>query len=468
MAEGGIDRVLITLGAVAGTTGLLLLWQDAQRWRKVHLLAEQLSSTKLELDAAEERLKQRDTILGPHHDRVRRSKHKHQQMLDYCSQSDDPEDRKNIPEFEDRLRRLDTALEKMVSSFMACQTARDDLHKRHTELSAELVALTQTSTAAADHSSEPSQISERFFLPEWLEQLEADGAMFDDMMAEGEADELEDDGDQITRLKFELNDLRDRKHELQALEASADVDAELNHTNNRLAEVLTALNLYGFTICDDRVVLDGDSDDESAVPLSPITQPFINEDNSDDAEQLIPQSPISPIAQVPMDPCVFDWSEFERPEDRNYGYDEPVQWVTEEEAKSLQVQHEREYQEHLEKNNNRILTWLQNVTSDPPPTDDQEANDETTAPTGLEHLREIEVGEWCFDEYEIANLSKSEINMRQTQIAAIFRISRQRFREGVQADLVNNPDTTVPYDWQEYVERTYEVSFGDSNSTPWI
>lgn len=466
MSESRFDSVLLAIGVAAGTAGLIFLWQDAQKWHKVYNTAEQLSAVKLKLDAAEELVRQNDVLLRPHHDRVLHARSKHQEMLNYCSQSDEPEDRVNIPDFSEAIKRLEAALVKITSSLEEAETQRNNLREQHTKLLARLSTLYEAPVAAAEDFKTPS-ISEEMFLPTWLDHLEAQVAIFDNMMAEPEATECEDeaDEDQITPLTFALTDLRNRRDQLQGYDLTPDVAAELEYTEAKLAEVKTALSLHGFQIVNDRVVTYSFEEDDSVVPQDePITNDAVPEPDQEPSQPTTEES--VEVDQPVTNERIFDWTGFEAPEARDYGYDEPTEWVTDEEAKARQEKYQRECEEDLQKNRDRILTWQQNNIPDSMTTDN-EAEIELELPHGLAILPDIEVGEWCFDEYDL-NRSESEIRMDQVRLAAIFRISRQRFREAVQEGLLAEPATALPHDWQTYIDHTFEVDTSDTNSKPWL
>ncbi|KAK5100664.1 hypothetical protein LTS08_005416, partial [Lithohypha guttulata] len=250
-------------------------------------------------------------------------------------------------------------------------------------------------------------------------------------------------------------DLRRMKRELEEAPSAADKEAEIATLSDELFELGEQLTLRGIPVRDGEFIMDK-NDEESAYA-------FYNEGPMDEEhwltdEQIAQPASARAVAGTPSQ-YVFDWANFEAPEERDYGYNEaPQEWVTEAEVKERQEQIDRDFQEFIFKNNQRVQDWMQTAATEPEMGIDEDSDPANESlPVGVEQLRDIEVGE-CFDmEAELAtdNPSKSDVNIRRLQVETLLNQAERKFCSLTQAELESDPDFAVPCDWGEDVEMDY-------------
>ncbi|KAK5069496.1 hypothetical protein LTR64_008177 [Lithohypha guttulata] len=452
-------RIALFLSFVAGTTGMTLLWRDGERQRKVYGLVGELYKAKQRVDAAAARHSQRKVILEPHRVRVEQVAAKTQEMLNFCCRS--AEDAADIPELVTRLRHLEKAQGAIETELKVLATTKEVLLTQYNELFDQILRQMQTAAEpCTETSSAVSQITEDLYLPEWLDKLEADGADFDEFMAGGEqveeeAEDEEGEGDKTNRLKLGFLDLKEKKRQLEESTDASTRQAEIAAHDKEIFELGEQLTLRGIPVRNGEFVRHVE-DEESAYA-------FYNEEPIDEEhwltdEQIAQPASARAVAGTPSQ-YVFDWANFEAPEERDYGYNEaPQEWVMEAEAKERQEQIDRDFQEFIFRNNQRVQTWMQTAAAEPEMHIDEHDDDvDESLPVGVEQLPDIEVGE-CFDmEAELAtdNPSKSDVNIRRLQVETLLNQAERKFCSLTQAELESDPDFAVPCDWGEDVEMDY-------------
>ncbi|KAK5069494.1 hypothetical protein LTR64_008175 [Lithohypha guttulata] len=454
------------LGVIAGTTSLLLC-QKTQRWREMRELVERLADTRTKLQAAEKRLTLTATTLGDHKKRVLHATTKTQEMIDYCEAPDaEPEDRKNIPVLQTRLQCLHLTSDTVDTTIGTSRKARDDLLKEVDDLVDQIIQQAhhgpwQKCTSAKLETS--SLFTEKMLTSEQLDLIEQECAGLEEMLTEEpEHDEnitaVADVGwyDQTTNLMEDFSTLKIQKTDLEKSPDTAAKRTEVDSLTEQILLLGEELTLRGVPIRNGSVIwaddpldiaVDEDSDYAPAEKSTHLDQKNVQ------TEQISVQAVVGTASQN-----VFDWTHFQAPEQRDYGYDRNIEYATQEELVRHQQQADLEYQDFVDKVNKRVLSWLEELVSDSQADMSGAESEEYNLAAGLQALCDIGVGE-CFDvEGETSEkISQNKADLRRLQVETILRRGRREFCWGVQAELKRNRSAAIPDHWSEYLENKHDV-----------
>lgn len=470
------SHVGLAFGLIAGTTGLVLGLRGSRQSGELEALVKDLVKNKHALNAAQKKSTSRNALLPPHKARLLRAYERTQEMLTFCCASEDPLDRENISGLEERLKQMEKASKAIDSDLEKLQQLQSSLAIEQDFLFEQLASAMSRAHRSSENN-ESDSIPTEMFLPEELDSVENDLSDFADFL-ESQKDEQGGQQIELVRDEFETEQMMDRfvelkrrKEGLETTELTSASD-EMETISAEMSELADQLCLRGVPVRNGSIVL------RDLVPIDDARPDVIIEetpDNRPSPTSALPDARASIETQAPRpllesfstkpQATVFDWSQFEQPPDRKYGYDEAPE-VAEPDAKERQEDLEREYDRYVDSNTTSILTWLQNITTDPQLDPTTLADEEQLQSPYLPQLRDIEVGEWCFDVYD--RLSEYEMMANQMRMATLFRRSREMYRTIVEAELDINPDLALPHDWQDYVEREYETEPGDTHSKPWV